>query len=71
MDFAYLKKSNYRLIASDLSKQKALDADSRAIQHIIFTSKVDAVVDASMSFKRNCVRILQRNNKSSVISMNG
>ena len=41
MDFAYLKK-NYRLIAADLSKQKALDADLRPIQQIIFTGKVDA-----------------------------
>ena len=30
LDFAYFKNS-YRLIAADLSKQKALDADSRAI----------------------------------------
>ena len=30
----------HRLIAVDLSKQKALDADSRAIQQIIFTDKV-------------------------------
>ena len=36
LDFAYLKK-NYRLIAADLSKQKALDADPRVIQQIIFT----------------------------------
>ena len=41
MDFAYFEK-NYRLIAADLSKQKALDADSRAIQEIIFTSKIKA-----------------------------
>ena len=33
---------NYRLIAADLSKQKALDADSRAIQQIIFTGKTKA-----------------------------
>ena len=31
---AYLNK-NYRLIAADFSKQKAVDADSRAIQQII------------------------------------
>ena len=31
LDFAYFEK-NYRLIAVDLSKQKALDADSKAIQ---------------------------------------
>ena len=39
--FCFFKK-NYRLIAADLSKQKDLDADSRAIQQIIFTGKVDA-----------------------------
>ena len=33
-------KKNYRLIAADLSKQKALDADSRTIQQIIFTGKI-------------------------------
>ena len=37
-------KNNYRLIAADLSKQKALDADSRAIQQIIFTNKIKATV---------------------------
>ena len=43
LDFAYFGKS-YRLIAADLSKQKALDADSRAIQQIIFTGKIKATV---------------------------
>ena len=38
LDFAYFEK-NYRLIAVDLSKQKALDADPRVIQKIIFTGK--------------------------------
>ena len=41
LDFAYFE-SNYRLIAADLSKQKALDTDSRAIQQIIFTGKIKA-----------------------------
>ena len=36
LDLTYFKQ-NYRLIAADLSKQKVLDADSRAIQQIIFT----------------------------------
>ena len=40
LDFSYFEK-NYRLIVADLSKQKALDADSRAIQQIIFTGKTD------------------------------
>ena len=35
---------NYRLIAADLSKQKAVDADSKAIQQIIFTGKAIAGV---------------------------
>ena len=41
LNFAYFE-NNYRLIAADLSKQKALDADSRAIQQIIFTGKIKA-----------------------------
>ena len=32
----HILKDNYRLIAVDLSKQKALDADPRAIQQIVF-----------------------------------
>ena len=39
LDFSYFEK-NYRLIVVDLSKQKALDADSRAIKQIIFTGKI-------------------------------
>ena len=42
--FCLFWKKNYRLIAADLSKQKALDADSRAIQQIIFTSKIKSSV---------------------------
>ena len=38
LDFAYFLK-NYKLIAVDLSKQKALDDDPRGIQQIIFTGK--------------------------------
>ena len=41
LDFDYFEK-NYRIIAADLSKQKALDADSRAIQQIIFTGEIKA-----------------------------
>ena len=43
LDFAYFEK-NYRLIAADFSKQKALDADSREIQQIIFTGKIKSTV---------------------------
>ena len=41
LGFAYFEK-NYKWIAVDLSKQKTLDADSRAIQQIIFTGKIKA-----------------------------
>ena len=36
------KSEKYQQDAVDLSKQKALDADSRAIQQIIFTGKIKA-----------------------------
>ena len=35
LDYDYFKK-NYKLVAVDLSKQKELDADPRAIQQIEF-----------------------------------
>ena len=39
LHYAYFKY-HYRLIAADLSKQKALDVDLRAIQHIVFQGVV-------------------------------
>ena len=39
LDYAYFN-DNYRLIAVDLSKQKALNAHPRAIQQIIFQGVV-------------------------------
>ena len=39
--FCLFWKKNYKLIAADLSKQKALDADPKAVQQIIFTGKTD------------------------------
>ena len=43
LDFAYFLK-NYRLISTDLSKQKSLNADPRAIQQIIFIGKIKSTV---------------------------
>ena len=40
LDYSYFKE-NYKLIAIDLSKQQALDADPRAIQQINFTANLD------------------------------
>ena len=37
-------KKNYRRIAADIRKQKALVADSRAIQQIIFIGKIKSTV---------------------------
>ena len=39
LDYMYFK-NNYKLTALDLSKQKALDADPRAIQQIVFQGVV-------------------------------
>ena len=47
MDYAYFK-DNYRLTAVDLSKQKALDADSRAIQQIVFQGVVGGANNAKI-----------------------
>ena len=40
LDYTYFKKY-YKVIAIDLSKQQALDADPRAIQQINFTANLD------------------------------
>ena len=40
LDYIYFKKY-YKMIALDLSKQQALDADPRAIQRINFTANLD------------------------------
>ena len=40
LDYTYFKKY-YKMIAIDLSKQQALDADPKAIQQINFTADLD------------------------------
>ena len=40
LDYCYFKE-NYKMIAVDLSKQQALDADPRAIHQINFTANLD------------------------------
>ena len=67
LDFAYFEK-NYRLIAADLSKQNALDIDSRAIQQIILTGKASADVmvyyileqwkEAILKFSKGTTKVL-------------
>ena len=41
------------MIAVDLSRQQALDADPRAIQQITFTANLDRVTQGSISFWKN------------------
>ena len=70
LDYAYFK-NNQKLITVDLSRQKALDADARAIQEILFQGAVGGengtkikTVHYSWTIERNNARILQRNSKS-------
>ena len=62
-------KDNYRLIAVDLSKQKALDADLRAIQQILFQGVVggdDGIKIKLYTILEQSKETLQRNGESSV-----
>ena len=69
LDYDYFKK-NYQLIAVDLSKQRELDADPRAIQQFIkFIGMLKTrsnVFTILKKIKRNNIRILQWNCKSYV-----
>ena len=58
LDFAYFK-NNCRLIAADLSKQKVLDADLRAIQQIIFIGKTSQAAIIYYIYENSKERILQ------------
>ena len=58
LDFAYFEKS-YRLIAADLSKQKVLDAASRAIQQISFTGKTSLAAIIYYIYEKSKETILQ------------
>ena len=66
LDYEYIK-SHYRLIAVDLSRQKKLDADPKAIQQIEFVGqlkKIDAednATDAGYSDQSMVVLIILEN----------
>ena len=49
LDSSYFK-DHYKMIAIDLSKQQALDADPRAIQQISFTANLDKDGNTAMFF---------------------
>ena len=67
LDYQYFK-DHYQLITVDLSKQKELDTDPRAMQQIEFHGilQTNSQVCNLRRIKRNCIRILQRNSKSVV-----
>ena len=43
-------RNSYKIIAIDLSKQQALDADTRAIQQINFAGNIDRVGNRRVFF---------------------
>ena len=49
VDYPYFKDT-YNIISIDLSKQEALDADSRAIQQINFTANLDRAGNTRIYF---------------------
>ena len=49
LDYSYFKK-HYKMIGIDLSKQKAFDADPRAIQQTNFTANLNIAVNTTMFF---------------------
>ena len=49
LDYSYFKE-NYKLIAIDLSKRQALDADPRAIQKINFKANLDRAGNKTVFF---------------------
>ena len=59
LDYAYFK-DNYRLTALDLSKQKALDADPRATQQIVF----QGVVGGAAGTKIRLYTFLEKSKKA-------
>ena len=49
LDYSYFKE-NYKMIATDISKQQVLDADPRAIQQINFTANLYGAGNTTMFF---------------------
>ena len=49
LDYPYFKE-NYKMIATDLSRQNELDADPRAIQQINFTVYLDRAGNTTIFF---------------------
>ena len=69
LDYSYFK-DHYKMIAIDLSKQQALDANPRAIQQISFTANLDRAGNTTMFFiieeAKETIRLFTRNCKNFV-----
>ena len=67
LDYPYFA-GTYKMIAGDLSKQQALDADPRAIQQINFTANLDRAGNTRVYFilEEAISRLFKRNSKSIV-----
>ena len=70
LDYSYFANT-YKMIAVDLSKQQALDADPRAIQQINITANLDRAGNTRVHFileeaNRNYSRLFTRNSNSIV-----
>ena len=61
LDYLYLKEK-YSLIATDVSKQLALDSDLRVIKQINFTEKLECIM---MMIKHICSLFLKESKKVS------
>ena len=77
LDYAYFK-DNYILIAVDLSKQKAVDADPRTTQQIVFQGVVGGTDNTKVRLysileksKETVLEFYKGTEKSSVNSING
>ena len=66
LDYTYFK-DNYRLTAVDVSKQKALDADTRAIQLVVF----QAVVEGNDGTKIRLYTILEQSKETKLEFLKG
>ena len=58
LDYPYFQK-NYKLIAIDLSKEQALDADPKTIQQVNFTENLEWDGNTTSGNKRNQIRFFR------------
>ena len=68
LNYAYFR-DNYKMIAIDLSKQQALDADPRAIQQINFTANLDRANHTRIFFILEAAKETVTKNCKSIVNM--